>query len=197
MALPSKITLAPKALRAFAAKLNGLLAWAEPWERMKVGTGLRFTRAPGGHLLSVDAVQMGAVIAAGGGGGGGGVLLRPFTIYRNGANQISIIAGLLNNLTPTLGGAPLTDAPPPQSSALTDATQLVYLAVTTDADGIATGVTVGIATTLPANTATLAHIQLGQVVVASGSITTITQQRNGSLWHQRCGATEHLFGSAG
>lgn len=77
MTLPAKVTLIPKAFSAIAAALNGLLTWAEPWEKMKVGMGLKFTRAPGGHLLSVDVSQMAQVMA---GNGGLGMRQVPFSI---------------------------------------------------------------------------------------------------------------------
>jgi hypothetical protein len=125
-------------------------------------------------------------------------VLPPFWIVATDVDKVMLIPGLVNNLNPTLGGDPLTWEPPPETSALGNGTWSIYLAVTTDSEGIATGVTVNNTTSaLPTDTATLGHVQLGWVRVVDNEIERIVQQRWGSLWHQRCGETLHLFGSAG
>jgi hypothetical protein len=195
MALPDDIKVFPAFLQGMVDRVNALLKAVRPLDALEVTAPLTLSKTDKVARLGVSRPALQDALRG---------IITPeafadyaFRIYETTANKISLTPGLLNNITPTLGGTALTDPTPPQSSALSDATHLVYLAVTTNSSGVATSVTVGIATTLPTDTDTLAHIQLGQVVVASGAITTITQQRRGSLWHQRCGESEHLFGSAG
>ena len=71
----------------------------------------------------------------------------------------------------------------------------VVLAVTADPLGYAESAVISIAGSMPSDSATLGHIALGYVTRNTGPTSvTCSQSVGGSLWHQKCGETQHLFG---
>ena len=164
MTLPAKVTLIPKAFSAIAAAVNGLLSWAEPWDKMKVGTGLKLTRAPGGHLLSVDTSQMAQVMAGSGALPGSRSL--PFAVrLSNPATPAATIAAesyLYDSLSAAL---PRNIGSLTTPITLTSSTK-IWLRVTFISAAV-NGAT--ITTTNPTNIVTSSdfHVLIGRVVLAS------------------------------
>lgn len=109
--------------------------------------------------------------------------------------KVRVKFGMVNSLTPTgMGG---TD---PDLLLTVTATKYVVLDVETDIDGLAITATITLETTVPDATSTHGYIALGLVTytAAGGAVPayiTCNQSVAGSLWHQQCGATTHLFGS--
>ena len=124
--------------------------------------------------------------------GGGGTPAHAFQLSdatSAGVAKVNIRFGMVSGLTPTGMTAP--------SLTLTvGSSGYVVLAVTTDTDGLATSAAISIAASMPSDSATLGNIALGYVTKNTGPTSvTCSQSVSGSLWHQQCGATTHLFGS--
>ncbi len=128
----------------------------------------------------------------------GGVSTHPFKLSNasEGATlKVRIKFGMVNSLTP--GG--MGDVAEPDLILTVTATKYVVLAVTTDSGGIATSAAISLETAVPSNTSTLGHIALGLVTYTTGTggaadSIAFSQSVSGSLQHQMCGGTQHLFG---
>lgn len=107
-----------------------------------------------------------------------------------GVAKVKIRFGMVNAITPT-------GMDPVDGQTLTvGSSGYVVLAVTTNTSGVATSAVISIAASVPADTSTLGHIALGYATKNTGPTSvTCSQSVAGSLWHQQCGATTHLFGS--
>ena len=138
-------------------------------------------------LAHKTPINRGATLFAGGGTPTGPFKLTNATAA--GVAKVKIQFGMVNGVTPTSMTAP--------SLTLTvSASGYVVLAVTTNTSGVATSAAISIAASMPSDTSTLGHIALGYVTLNSGPTSvTCSQSVSGSLWHQMCGTTTHLFGS--
>jgi len=128
----------------------------------------------------------------GGGGGGTPAPTHPFQLSdatEAGTAKVNIRFGMVAGITPT--GMDPVDG----KELSVGSSGYVVLAVTTDPLGYATSAAISIAASVPSNTATLGHIALGYVTKNTGPTSvTCSQSVGGSLWHQKCGETQHLFG---
>lgn len=125
--------------------------------------------------------------------GGGGAGDNPFTISdaTSGSTELILVSpgllevingGFSTFITPTLGGDPITDQTP-----IAAVSGVVYLEVTINAgSGIPTAAAVKNAATLPADTATLKHIQIGEITVGTSVVTVDSQDVTSNvLYHVR------------
>lgn len=132
-------------------------------------------------------------------GGGASVSTHPFKLSEasDGATlKVRIKFGMVNSLTP--GG--MGDVAEPDLILTVTATKYVVLDVTTSTSGLATSAAISLETTVAADTATSGKQALGLVTytAAAGAVPAsiaFSQVVAGSLRHQRCGSTQHLFGS--
>jgi hypothetical protein len=129
----------------------------------------------------------------------GGVSTHPFQLSDASVGttlKVKIKFGMVNSLTP--GG--MGDVAEPDLILTVTATKYVVLTVTTDSGGIATSAAISLETTVAADTATSAKQALGLITYTTGTggaadSIAFSQVVAGSLRHQRCGSTQHLFGS--
>lgn len=109
-----------------------------------------------------------------------------------GATKVKIQFGMVNGITP--GG--MGD---PSETSLTlsvGSSGYVVLAVSTGLSGVATSASISISSSIPSDSSSSGHIALGYATKNTGPTSvTCSQSVSGSLWHQQCGATTHLFGS--
>ena len=139
-------------------------------------------------------ISRGATLFA---GGGGAPTPHPFKLSEASVGttlKVRVKFGMVNSITPTgMGG---TD---PDLLLTVTATKYVVLEVTTGTDGIATSAAISLQTTVAADNAPSAKQALGLVTytAAAGAVPAsiaFSQVVAGSLRHQRCGDTQHLFG---
>lgn len=118
--------------------------------------------------------------------GGVGAVDHPFKISPRktpgGALRATITPGTLNNIVPKIGSSLLTDSPPPQLSLTANATNYICLSAQFDNSSLAVvpaSVKVQAFTSLPANGENngefWGHLLLGQVVIGSAAIESVSQ----------------------
>lgn len=135
-----------------------------------------FDFEPTRHIIQTEAL-----------GGGGGAIQHPFQLQD--ASTIAeplyynVRYGTVNDEAPTLVATDIALAD--------DATNYIYLELTVGEDGLMTAVTVADNTTgKPADEDYAAYVLLGNIVTASGLVTTINQACTHSLRFAACGRTE-------
>lgn len=153
----------------------------------------RFNSADGAASGATSEAADGFRASEDGGGGGTAVPTHPFQLTdatAAGTAKVNIRFGMVNGLTPTgmdpVDGLTLT----------VGSSGYVVLAVTTNAEGIASSAAISISASMPADTSTLGHIALGYATKNTGPTSvTCSQSVSGSLAHMMCGGASHLFGS--
>jgi len=156
--------------------------------RIRPGKGIRISATPSGVVVSWDPAAAGQANPARPTQIDHPFRLRNASTISPAAAKVRVRFGQVNSITPTIGGVPLDAAEPP---ALTVVSGVVYLRVEVDVDGLVTAATIASAAELPADTATLGHLTIGTVTVASNKITAGNQSVTHSLQHRRCGVSEH------
>ena len=106
----------------------------------------------------------------------------PFTASIGSAdNKLEVQDGTINGLSSSL------------SEQTISGNTSVFLNATVNASGAVTAIALGLNTSTPTDTATLAHIKLADVTFSSSKITGITNFLSGSLGHAYAGQTTHIF----
>lgn len=145
-------------------------------------------RSSPGVLVSISPNGTTITITAKGRGGGSSEN-HPFRVINastESAAKVSVVYGQVKNITPTMGGTPLSSSAPPTMAVVSGT---VYLDVTVDSStGLPTSVAVGNAAATPADTSTHAYLTLAAVTVVGSAVTAINQSVTHSLGFQRCGS---------
>jgi len=123
------------------------------------------------------------VISSEGGGGGSGAITHPFQITEvagEASPTILVRYGTMQDVIPTSVNANFT-------TLTNNATNVIYLAVTVDINGVFASCEMVSDASKPADSDYIGYITLGTVVIASGAITTINQACTHSLRMAMCG----------
>lgn len=110
---------------------------------------------------------------------GGASLQHPFQIQRVADDEINVRYGTMQDIAPTDVATDLT---------LGNGTHTIFIEVEVDIDGVVIGAIIDTSTSgQPADDDYFGYITIGEVVVASGVITTINQAVTHSLRMSMCG----------